>query len=824
MKREGRAATRLSLLTSVAAIAAFSGAARAEEAPQPQTQSQTSTVQEVVVTAQKRKENLQKVPISVTVVNSEALEKANVSGFSDLSKFTPSMTMSAGDQPANSAIIIRGVGTFAYSIAAEPSVLVVVDDVAAGYQAQAFTDLVDIDRVEVLNGPQSTLYGKSASAGLVAVTTKAPSSTFTYAADVKFTNDNEQRTSFDVSGPLSDTVGFRLSGALHNWGGNVKNLATGETLDGDRSGSLRGKLQWKPTENFTATLIAHYNEDIANCCAQPVSFLSPGASLFGIAPLTPSVAMPGVKVGPDNTNVSLDTAPVAKAKDYGASLRLSYDMPGLNLLSITALNRYHLHDLTDWDTTAADVLYWFTPHTNTNPAGSQPASTPTRIDGGMFQGGQFDVRTLSQEFRLSSTKPGPFSWLVGFYYSNEDLVRNFGRGGIEGTTTTPGTGQVSVPVTDADIPPTAAFLDNTKAVGNWRGETKYQNYALFGQSSWTFLPRTTLVTGLRFNREDSSYLYNDYYRVIQFPLPNWAQSNTDDVITGKAALQYQFADNLMGFVSVSKGYKGVAYDLVTGLSATEAASFPVKPEKSWDYEVGVRSEWFDRHLLLNATIYDTEYDNFQIQTVLPNILNSFILANIPKARTQGVELQSVARVTPDLTFTAGYAFTDAYAVTYPAGQCYSGEQTQSCLTGLTTPPYVGVKGQSLAGATLPNAPKHKINLTGDYVIHLPQVPFYADLSGAYVWQSKINYAITRDPGTIQDAYGIMNANLSFIENGQKRYAVSFFVNNLFDQHYASNRSNVRGNWFGGSGPVEAYAQEIPRDYDRYYGIRLSIRN
>ncbi|HEY0800837.1 MAG TPA: TonB-dependent receptor plug domain-containing protein, partial [Steroidobacteraceae bacterium] len=125
---------------------------------------------EIVVTAEKRAENLQSVPISVDVVSNDTLTKANVSAFADLAKFAPSMTMTAGDQPANSAIVIRGVGTFAFSVAAEPSVLVVVDDVAVGYQAQAFTDLVDIDRVEVLNGPQSTLFGKSASAGLVNVT------------------------------------------------------------------------------------------------------------------------------------------------------------------------------------------------------------------------------------------------------------------------------------------------------------------------------------------------------------------------------------------------------------------------------------------------------------------------------------------------------------------------------------------------------------------------------------------------------------------------------------------------------------------------------
>src|SRR5260370_19751985 len=159
-----------------------------------------SQLAEIVVTAEKRTENLQSVPISVDVVSGDTLTKANVSAFSDLTKFTPSMTMTAGDQPANSSIVIRGVGTFAFSVAAEPSVLVVIDDVAVGYQAQAFTDLVDIDRVEVLNGPQSTLFGKSASAGLVNVTTRAPSDTFSYFGDVKATTYHAQRPSLSVSG------------------------------------------------------------------------------------------------------------------------------------------------------------------------------------------------------------------------------------------------------------------------------------------------------------------------------------------------------------------------------------------------------------------------------------------------------------------------------------------------------------------------------------------------------------------------------------------------------------------------------------------------
>src|SRR5882724_2372701 len=207
---------------------------------------------EIVVTAEKRTENLQNVPISVDVVSGDTLTRANVSAFSDLAKFTPSMTMTAGDQPANSAIVIRGVGTFAFSVAAEPSVLVVVDDVAVGYQAQAFTDLVDIDRVEVLNGPQSTLFGKSASAGLVNVTTKAPTDTLTYFGDVKVSDDDEQRATLSLSGPLSDSVSFRVSAAARYWAGNVHNLHAGGKIDDDRTGGVRAKLQWTPNDSLTA--------------------------------------------------------------------------------------------------------------------------------------------------------------------------------------------------------------------------------------------------------------------------------------------------------------------------------------------------------------------------------------------------------------------------------------------------------------------------------------------------------------------------------------------------------------------------------------------
>jgi len=768
------------LLGGAGALAACSGLATtalaADEAPQ---------LAEVVVTAEKRVENVQTVPISVTVVSGEEFTKSNVSGFSDLAKFAPSLTMTAGDQPANSAIVVRGIGTFAFSVAAEPSVLVVVDDVAVGYQAQAFTDLVDIERVEVLNGPQSTLFGKSASAGLVNVTTKAPTDTLTYFGDIKATTDNEQRATMSVSGPLTDTLSLRVSAAARHWGGNVNNLTSGGKIDDDRSGGVRAKLQWKPNDNLNAQFTFHFNEDRADCCGVPLVRLDSGAHLFGVPQLTPAVAIAGITPGPENTGVRINQVPIANAEDIGFTSHIAYDFGKVTLLAITGIDQYRLHDLTDWDTTDADTLQYFTPFTNTQPAGSSPGSS-AQLHGGVLQGGRFSVKTFSQEFRLASNGQNDFNYLLGTYFSNENLVRNFGRG----------------------------FVGNTKAIANWRGETRYNNYALFGQTQWTFVPKLSLITGLRANREEANYSYDDYYRVIHFPSFGHSDDNVDNVITGKAGLQFQPTDDIMAFAFYAKGYKGVAYDLVTGLSAAEAASFPVKPEKSNDYEAGLRTEWLNRRLIVNATVYDTEYSDFQVQTIVPNILNSFILTNIPKVRSRGLELESVAQITQNLHATLGYAYTDAHAVDYPVGQCYSGQTAPTTCTG--SPAF-----QNLAGATLPNAPKNKVNISLDYKQALPFVPVDADLSATTFWQSAQNFSIVRDAGTLQAAYGITNFNLMLTPQKFDHLSVSLFCNNAFDRHYAANLSNVRGNWTFPSPAGTAYAQELPRDYFRYFGLRVA---
>jgi len=784
---------------------------------------QSDTVEIVVVTGEKRAENLQQAPLAVTVVSPEALAAANVSDFSDLAKFAPSLTMTKGDQPGNSAAIIRGVGTFAFSVAVNPSVLVVVDDVAAGYQAQAFSDMVDLDSVEVLEGPQSTLYGKSAAAGLILIKTKAPTDTFTYFGDVKVTNDGEERTTASISGPISDTVNFRLSGSYRHYDGNVFNLFTNEKVNTDNTFTGSGKLEWKPTQKLDAVFALHFDQDQATCCGQPYIRIDNGAStpptFFGKVP--EATVFAGVPVGPGNKTIALTQSPLANTQEYGFSSHVSYDVGNnMSLVSITSFDHYKLHDLTDYDSTDVDMMQYFTPCSafggaaptcnNANAGNTSIAVNPNKVHGDILQGGTFEVQTLAQELRLSSQGNSSFNWLAGLYLDSEDDVRNFGRG-----FQTFG----------------AALVPNSKADTSWRGEAQYQNYALFGQSEWEFHPGTTLITGLRLNREQSQYNYVDYYRVISYPTTNpatnipYPANYTDDVWTGKIGLQEQFDDKIMGFATVSRGYKGVGYDLTSNLSAFEASTFPVKRETSIDYEVGTRTEWFDDHLILNATAYWMDYKNFQISALAaspPAPPNTFILTNIPGVRTRGVELASTAVITDDLSANLDYAYTDAYASNFPNGPCYSNE------TQLLTAPAscsAASKTQNLDGQSLPNAPRHKLTATIDWKV-LQQEVVTLDINATTVWQSKVNFGLNEDPGTIQDGYGITNLNFTFGLASDSRFSLSLFVNNLFDKHYYANVGNVAGNFTWPAQPaghqVEAYTAEIPRDYDRFFGIRLAV--
>jgi iron complex outermembrane receptor protein len=289
---------------------------------------------DIVVTAQKRAENVQDVPLAVTVVGAQQLENASVRDFSELTKVAPSLTIRPSDSAQNASIQIRGIGTFAFSPGVESAVAVQIDDVPVAFQARAFADLSDVERIEVLRGPQSTLYGKNASAGLINIVTKSPGDRFEGRIALTGTTDDEQRFEMSTSGPVTDTLGVGFGTSYRQFDGNVKNVFTGDTVNGSENIVVRGKLVWTPTSDLTADVNLSYVR-LESDPTYVYRALSPNARLRGNASQTPAVIMPGITPGPDNLNVALNSQPFFNSTDFAKSLRVSWTLPNdLTLVSI----------------------------------------------------------------------------------------------------------------------------------------------------------------------------------------------------------------------------------------------------------------------------------------------------------------------------------------------------------------------------------------------------------------------------------------------------------------------------------------------------------
>ncbi|MDB5681608.1 MAG: TonB-dependent receptor, partial [Sphingomonas bacterium] len=213
---------------------------------------------DIIITATKRAENVQRVPLAVSVVGEAQLKATGVTQFQDLGKVAPSLTIRPAEHPVNANVSLRGVGTFAFGIGVEPSVAVLVDEVPLAFQARAFTDLPDVERIEVLRGPQSTLYGKSASAGLINIITRQPTDTFRARVNLMGTTDSEYGGNFSVSGPITPELGFVVSASYSNWDGNVRNLFNDKKVNGHGAFNTRGKIRWEPNDDVKITLSGNY--------------------------------------------------------------------------------------------------------------------------------------------------------------------------------------------------------------------------------------------------------------------------------------------------------------------------------------------------------------------------------------------------------------------------------------------------------------------------------------------------------------------------------------------------------------------------------------
>src|SRR5581483_7455745 len=293
----------------------------------------------------------------------------------------------------------------------EPSVAVVVDDIPQAFQAEAFASFVDVRQVEVLRGPQNTLFGKSASAGVVNITTEPPTDSFSGRAEVMHTFDDESRYQASVSGPIGDALKFRLSVNHSEYQGNIYDITTGSWVNGEQDTTVRGKLVWASGDLWKVTLSPYFTHTPAGCCQGAPYFVSPGVT-FAKANIPQSVILKGITPSPDNQNARYDVLARGDGRDYGSGLKIERQLGSLSLALISSYDHYDLHDMQDTD--GSDFNF-----------NSVNAAAPF---GGSANGGFFKISSVTDELRLTSGDTGPLRYVAGLYYSRTGSLRDFVRG------------------------------------------------------------------------------------------------------------------------------------------------------------------------------------------------------------------------------------------------------------------------------------------------------------------------------------------------------------------------------------------------------------
>ncbi|NGZ86904.1 TonB-dependent receptor [Duganella aceris] len=791
---------RTTLRPITAAIALLClGTAQAQQAAP----ADNGKLESVIVTANKRAQNLQDVPASITVLNDAVLQRANVRDLEDIPSLSPALTLSYGTQPGNFSINMRGIGTFSLGIGVEADVSVIVDDIPQGMQAGAFKDLADVGRIEVLKGPQSTLFGKSSIAGAINITTKPIGGPIKTNVTSYITNDNEWRAGVSVGGAVSDTLRLRVAASKTNYDGTLNDLSTGGKLNGSKGDNISGKLEWQPLDQLTLTLTPHYNRTEKFCCSTAYSYMSPGGIYRNAPQLPASLVLAGINIGPDNRSVRNDYPTGGKFHDAGTGIKLDWafdetsPLAGHTLTSISSYSKYHMDDYQDNDNTDIDILPFLT----------LPNGQPTGMHGGLFQYGFFDVASTTQEFRLTSPDKGAVRYVAGLWYGKNALTRELTK---------------------------APLIAN---YGTAYGADAYNtSKAIYGQGSWDFLPTTSLIVGARYNDEDTGYNFRRYtvppqaHATTEF----YKKDDNDKSVTGKLGLEHRLNKDAMVYAMASTGHKGVAYDLTSGFTAATAKLPAVKPETARSYEIGLKQSLLDNRAMFSLALFRTNFRNFQQSASFFDDDGTYRtgLNSIGGLRTQGFEAEGSIRVSRELQLNGSFAYTEATIQSFENGPCYNvlnatGTGTIPGPGCAISPKYNNTNVQNLAGKTLPNAPKVKVNLGGQYDLVLPSQSFNGFIAGSTRYQSRTQFSLSQDPMTIQGAYSI--TNLSFgVKDKQDRYKVTLLVNNLFDKRYASGLNNgyANSNWSSKAPntPLVVNTTEWlpPRDFQRYFGARLDM--
>lgn len=708
----------------------------------------------VVVTANKRAENAQRVPIAITAVTADDAGKLGVVNGQTLAQIIPGLQLNR--QTNGTTPFLRGVGNPSNQAGTEPAVAMYVDDVYYGSTSVALTNYNSIQRIEVLKGPQGTLFGRNATGGVIQVFTRDPSDEAQTQLSLGYANYDTPSGSFYTTGKLSDNVAANLAVyGEKSSGGWGRNFTTGNPTYRSENFGGRIKVRWNLGESTTAMFNADYDD-----------YKNQQAVYFRPAPGTRSNAgaLSDPPAGRFDTFENID--PKADVAQHGASLKLTHDFSANRLVSITAYRK-------------AEATQLF----------AQDGSKTFRLNPLLV----YNDETYTQELQLLSGEDSRINWVTGaFFLKNEVTVEPFVFNGLFAGGGLNGKGAYSTQKTDS--------------------------YSAFVQASIPVGEKANITAGARYTNDDRS-LTGGRQNVtatgtptVKVPATNSGLSRAWSKVTGRLSFDYQFADDFMGYVAVNRGFRSGMFntiippDFVNAVPAASVLDPPVQPETLDAITAGFKSEWANNTVRLNVEAFHYKYDNLQLQKVfsIPGGGTATQLQNAAEATIKGVDIDILWQPTDRFTMNAAFQFMDGEYDDFPNGQffVYRPVPGGNCA-------FVIKNAGNCVGALPPNydATTGTWNLKGNKTIQTP--PFSASINGTYTvplssgseLDLTLNYSHTGDyyadadnglgqiaPSTPnnnrQDLINMINASVTW-RSADEKWNVRLWGKNLSDEEYWS---------------------------------------
>ncbi|WP_372240658.1 TonB-dependent receptor [Pseudomonas sp. PB120] len=700
-------------------------------------------LEKVTVTARRREEDAQDVPTPITTLSGATLEQQKIYKVQDLQQVLPSVNV-AFIHPRQSSIAVRGIGNNPASDGLEGSAGVYLDNVYLGRPGMAVFDLLDIEQLELLRGPQGTLFGKNTTAGVLNISTRKPTFTNERSLEVSGGEDGYFQGKGTVSGGLTDTLAGRLSAYRSRDDGYIKNTFNGDELNGGEREGARGQLLFEPNEDFNLRLIGDYNEENSSMGTMVV-YGAPDrywqrAALVGASPHR----------DPDDKKVNINSRQNVSVHQNGTSAEANWKLNGgFTLTSISAYRYWHF-----------------------TPANDETLDVSALNNTGV----EVHDRQFSQEIRLASPTGGAFDYVLGAYFFNQNLGnRTFTDYGPK-----------------ADLFLTGAntgIFNNTYSKANGKVET--DSFALFSQGTWHLTDKLDFTVGVRGTYEEKEAKVERFDPVGGAALSGGLLAarraqlgayDTGDLSLHNAApsgllsLSYKFTDQVLGYASLSHGEKSGGVNLAVASAPTLGAdSLLVGPERANDAELGFKSTLLNNRLQLNANVFWTGIHGYQATTLATpagSALPVSLLANAGSVRSRGLEFEATALVARGLTLNFNGSYNDVKYLSFKNAPCPSEVST------VTPSATCDLTGEDVVGAS-----KWIGNLYGEYAWQLNNgIKPYID--AGYSYRSAAEGTLDNSDLAKIDGYGLVNLAAGVrTDVGQGQLDASVWVKNATDTDY-----------------------------------------